>query len=70
MNSALALAWLGTPGALEVLNRELQSKREPVRKAVESALETVRKSAMKSTGLPGGSEGSSPDAGASEEAAE
>lgn len=42
MNAALALAWLGTPKAIEVLNRELQSKREPVRKAVEAALETVR----------------------------
>jgi HEAT repeat protein len=42
MNAALALAWLGTPKAIEVLNREHQSKREPVRKAVESALETVR----------------------------
>ncbi|HXF58402.1 MAG TPA: HEAT repeat domain-containing protein, partial [Candidatus Saccharimonadales bacterium] len=42
MNAALALAWLGTPKAIEILNRELQSKREPIRKAVESALETVR----------------------------
>jgi len=42
MNAALSLAWLGTPKAIEILNRELQSKREPVRKAVESALETVR----------------------------
>ena len=42
MNSALALAWLGTPKAIEVLNREHQSKRDPVRKAVEAALETVR----------------------------
>ena len=42
---ALALAWLGTPKAIEILNRELQSKREPVRKAVEAALETVRNAA-------------------------
>lgn len=42
MNAALALAWLGTPKAIEVLNRELTSKREGVRKAVETALETVR----------------------------
>ncbi len=42
MNSALALAWLGTPKAIEVLNRELTSKRDAVRKAVETALETVR----------------------------
>jgi hypothetical protein len=45
MNSALALAWLGTPKAIEILNRELQSKREPVRRAVEAALDTVRKAA-------------------------
>ncbi len=45
MNSALALAWLGTPKAIEVLNRELTSKREGVRKAVETALETVRTAA-------------------------
>ena len=46
MNAALALAWLGSPKAIEVLNRELTSKREPVRKAVESALETVRSAAV------------------------
>ncbi len=45
MNSALTLAWLGTPKAIEVLNRELISKREPVRSAVEAALETVRNAA-------------------------
>jgi HEAT repeat protein len=44
-NSALSLAWLGTPKAIEVLNRELQSKRDSVRKAVENALETVRNTA-------------------------
>jgi len=47
MNAALALAWLGSPRAIEVLNHELTSKREPVRKAVESALETVRGAAAK-----------------------
>jgi HEAT repeat protein len=47
MNAALCLAWLGTPKAIEVLNRELVSKREPVRKAVEAALETVRNAASK-----------------------
>jgi hypothetical protein len=47
MNAALALAWLGSPKAIEVLNHELTSKREPVRKAVESALETVRNAAGK-----------------------
>jgi hypothetical protein len=36
------LAWLGTPKAIETLNRELTSKRDGVRKAVETALETVR----------------------------
>jgi HEAT repeat protein len=46
MNSALALAWLGTTKSIEVLNRELQGKREPVRKAVETALETVRNAAV------------------------
>ena len=45
MNAALALAWLGSPKAIGVLNHELTSKREPVRKAVESALETVRSAA-------------------------
>ena len=47
MNAALALAWLGTAKAIEVLNRELTSKREPVRKAVEAALETVRNAGTK-----------------------
>ncbi len=42
---ALALAWLGTPKALAVLERELKSKREPVRLAVEKALATVRHAA-------------------------
>ncbi|HYQ96454.1 MAG TPA: HEAT repeat domain-containing protein [Candidatus Eisenbacteria bacterium] len=46
LNSALALAWLGTPKAIEVLNRELQGKREQIRKAVETALETVRNAAI------------------------
>lgn len=45
INAALALAWLGTPKAIEVLNRELQSKREPVRKAVEKALEMMKEAA-------------------------
>ena len=49
VHSALALAWLGTPKAIEVLNRELASKREPIRKAVESALETVRNAASART---------------------
>jgi len=45
MNAALALAWLGSPAAVGVLNREISSKREPVRRAVEAALETVRSAA-------------------------
>jgi HEAT repeat protein len=53
MNSALTLAWLGTPKAIEVLNRELISKREPVRKAVEAALETVRNAAAGKTARRG-----------------
>lgn len=48
MNAALALAWLATPMAQTVLNREVESKREPVRRAVEEALETVRSAALKS----------------------
>ncbi|MBI4365104.1 MAG: HEAT repeat domain-containing protein [Candidatus Latescibacteria bacterium] len=70
MNAGLALAWLGTPGALEILNRELQSKREPVRKAVESALQTVRNAAMKSAARPGDPNEASPDTGTSAEGAE
>lgn len=47
-NAALALAWLGTPAALALLNGEIQSKRESVRRAVETALQTVRAAALKS----------------------
>jgi len=46
LHAALALAWLGTPAALAVLNREIQSKRDPVRRAVETALAAVRKAAL------------------------
>jgi HEAT repeat protein len=46
LHSALALAWLGTPAALKVLNREIESKREPIRRAVETALASVRKAAQ------------------------
>jgi HEAT repeat protein len=46
LHAALAMAWLGTPAALAVLNREVQSKREPVRRAVETALTAVRKAAL------------------------
>ncbi len=46
-DAALALAWLGTPAALAVLARELESKRPAVRDAVARALETVRKGSPK-----------------------
>lgn len=45
-HAALALAWLGTPAALAVLNRELSGKRDPVRKAVEAALTVVRNAGL------------------------
>jgi HEAT repeat protein len=48
LHAALALAWLGTPAALAVLNREIGSKRENIRKAVETALAAVRNAALKS----------------------
>ncbi len=41
-NAALALAWLGTPTALAVLHREVEGKRDVVRRAVEAALQAVR----------------------------
>jgi hypothetical protein len=40
------MAWLGTPAALKILNREIESKREPVRRAVETALAAVRNAAI------------------------
>jgi HEAT repeat protein len=46
LHAALALAWLGTPAALGVLNREMGSKRDFVRRSVETALNTVRKTAL------------------------
>ena len=46
LHAALAMAWLGTPAALKVLNREIASKREPVRRAVETALASVRNAAQ------------------------
>ena len=45
-HAALALAWLGTPKAIAVLDREMKSKRDSVRGAVEKALDTVRKAAL------------------------
>jgi hypothetical protein len=45
-HAALTLAWLGTPAALALLDRELQGKREGVRKAVEAALTVVRNAGM------------------------
>jgi HEAT repeat protein len=47
MDAAMALAWLGTRDALEILSREAKSKNESVRRAVAEALETVRKFAAK-----------------------
>jgi hypothetical protein len=47
MDAAMALAWLGTPAALELLSREAKSKNESVRRAVADALETVREFAAK-----------------------
>jgi HEAT repeat protein len=46
LHAALALAWLGTPSALGVLNREIGSKRDFVRKAVETALASVRSAGL------------------------
>jgi len=55
LHAALALAWLGTPAALGVLNREIGSKRDNIRKAVETALAAVRNAALRSES-PGGDE--------------
>jgi len=41
--AAMALAWIGTPAAFAILNREVTSVREEVRRAVEQALEALRK---------------------------
>lgn len=41
--AALALAWIGTPAAIGILNREVKSVREDIRRAVEEALEAVRR---------------------------
>jgi hypothetical protein len=48
MEAAMALAWLGTPAALEVLGREAKSKNESIRRAVVvSARERCSVSAQK-----------------------
>jgi HEAT repeat protein len=47
MEAAMALAWLGTPAALDILSREGRSKNGSVRRAVTDALETVRKFSAK-----------------------
>jgi HEAT repeat protein len=52
LHAALALAWLGTPSALQVLNREITSKREPLRKAVETALSAVRNAGLATKDAP------------------
>ena len=58
-HAALALAWIGSPVSLAVLNRERDSKRDPVRRAVEGALEALRAAAARRE--PGaGSEGPPP----------
>ena len=44
--AALALAWIGTPMAITILNREVKSVREEVRRAVEEALEAMRRASM------------------------
>ncbi|TMQ66274.1 MAG: hypothetical protein E6K79_02670 [Candidatus Eisenbacteria bacterium] len=41
--AAMALAWIGTPAAFAILNREVTSVRQEVRRAVEQALEALRK---------------------------
>jgi hypothetical protein len=65
-HAALALAWIGSPVSLAVLNRERDSKRDPVRRAVEGALEALRAAAARNQ--PGaGSEG--PPPGGAEEMA-
>jgi len=46
LHAALALAWLGTPASLAILNREIGSKRDSVRRAVETALASVRSTAL------------------------
>jgi HEAT repeat protein/PBS lyase HEAT-like repeat-containing protein len=55
-HAALALAWLGTPAAVAILQRELEGKREAVRRAVEAALQAVRATAQDGAveGAPGG----------------
>jgi len=47
VEAAMALAWIGTPAAQAVLNREVTSVREEVRRAVGQALEAVRKAGEK-----------------------
>jgi HEAT repeat protein len=52
LHAALALAWLGTPASIAILDREIGSKRDAVRRAVDTALASVRSAAM---GRAGGS---------------
>ena len=56
LHAALALAWLGTPTALQLLNREITSKREPIRKAVETALSAVRNAGLATKDSPAADE--------------
>lgn len=46
LHAALALAWLGTPASIAILDREIGSKRDAVRRAVDSALSAVRSAGM------------------------
>ena len=57
-HAALALAWLGTPKAIAALDREMKSKREPVRQAVEKALSTMRQAALAEAGKAPGADAS------------
>lgn len=57
-DAAMALAWLGTPAALVVLSRAMESRNDAVRRAVTEALDALRKSIPKDR--QGGSEGETP----------
>ena len=61
-HAALALAWLGSPKAIAILEREHKSKREPIRQAVEKALTTVRHAAAVAAGTEADGEAKDVDA--------
>jgi len=56
--AAMALAWLGTPAALAVLSRAVESRNDAVRRAVTETLEGLRK--IKGRKRRGGWEGEAP----------